>query len=120
MRTSRAARLIQLWYKPLPQTYDGNDLTNFREILPARNWDANPYQTFWLGNQLPSFMPTDIPHAQYVRIKDQALSQAQRSGGGFSPLVGYQTGQLGTARTLGIMRALWARAQALAYQNGNA
>lgn len=122
MATSLRARLQAIYNRPfaqrlIPDSYA--DQHNFQEIVPGRNWTVNPYQTFWQGNQLPSFMLTNIPHAAYVRIRDQAITQAQRSGGGFAPLQGYQIGQLGTARNLGVMRALWARAQMMAYQNNN-
>lgn len=105
------AKLGQLISRPLPQRMSYQDTTNYAAQLPAVPWEMNlaPYQTYWMGNQLPGTFIHTQAHANLVNVRSPGLLMPNFQGAG---TYGQVMGQVATTSLVARWHQLWQLASA--------
>lgn len=104
------ARLGQLISRPLPERMDYQDTTNYSAQLPMGvEMNLAPYQTFWMGNQLPGTWIHTPAHANIVNVRSPGLLTPSFQGAG---TYGQVMGQVATTSLVAKWHQLWQLASA--------
>lgn len=97
-------RTAEIQTPPFPFRAFGADQVNYDQPIPL---DWTQFQTFWSGNQLPSFHVATAPHAWFLRYAE--MQPVQRAGGNAG---GPWLGSVATGALVERMRAAWQSASA--------
>lgn len=91
---------------PLPQRNEGNDATNYAQPLVVEYF-AEPYQTYWMGNQIPGVFIHTQSNANYWPVSSLDPIMPQRQGGSFGQVLG----QVQSSSLVARMHQLWSAAK---------